>query len=368
MSQLLADLRYALRSLRRVPLFTTVAVLSMAFGIAANTAVFTLLDQVILRRLPVPRPAELVQVHARGMENFGGGMGDGSELSYPMYRDLRDQNEVFAGLFCRAQTSLHVGYDGTHRPGLRASSSPARSSRCSACVLRSGGSSRRTTNGRRAGIRWRCSGSRTGGRASTAIPEIVGRTITVNGQPLEVVGVVQQGFEGLDIGQPAQVYVPVSMQPKMGPAWLQLEGRRFRWVQVYGRLRAGMTAGDGAGRHPASLPRAAAAGVNGRQLHAGIARHEAAVPRRRADRRGRVPRPFIAARLRDRAADHPDGARRRRAVDRLRERVATSSSRAAPRGSASWRCGSPSARRGGRSCGCCSSRASCSRPSAPSPG
>ena len=72
-------------------------------------------------------------------------------------------------------------------------------------------------------------------------PAIVGHTITVNGHPLEVVGVVQQAFEGFDIGHPVQVYVPVSMQPKMGPAWLQLEGRRFRWVQAYARLRDGMT-------------------------------------------------------------------------------------------------------------------------------
>ena len=60
MAHLAADLRYAVRSLRRVPLFTAIAVLSMAFGIAANTAVFTLVDQVVLRTLPVARPGELV--------------------------------------------------------------------------------------------------------------------------------------------------------------------------------------------------------------------------------------------------------------------------------------------------------------------
>jgi predicted permease len=241
MSQLLAELRYALRSLRRVPLFTTVAVFSMAFGIAANTAVFTLLDQVILRTLPVARPSELVQVHARGMESFGGGMGDGTELSYPMYRDLRDKNTVFGGMFCRAQTSLHVGYHGRTeqvagelvsgsyfpllgvRPALGRLFTPEDD---------------RAPGGHPVAVlgftHWR---SRFNGD-----PSIVGRSITVNGHALEVVGVVQQGFEGLDIGQPVQLYVPVSMQPKMGPAWLQLEGRRFRWVQVYARLRNGMTA------------------------------------------------------------------------------------------------------------------------------
>ncbi len=70
---------------------------------------------------------------------------------------------------------------------------------------------------------------------------IVGRAITVNGHPLEVIGVVQAGFDGLDLGQPPQLYVPVTMQPQMGPAWLQLDTRRFRWVQVFARLREGVT-------------------------------------------------------------------------------------------------------------------------------
>ncbi len=240
MSQLLADLRYTLRTLRRVPLFTTVAVLSMAFGIAANTAVFTLLDQVILRKLPVSHPAELVQVDARGMENFSGGMGDGTELSYPMYRDLRDENTVFAGMFCRAQTSLHVGHNGRTEQvaGELVSGSffPLLGVQPAIGRLFTADDDR-TPGGHPVAVlgfaHWR---SRFNGD-----PAIVGRSITVNGQSLEVIGVVQQGFEGLDIGQPVQLYVPVSMQPKMGPAWLQLEGRRFRWVQVYARLRNSMT-------------------------------------------------------------------------------------------------------------------------------
>ena len=72
MTHLLADLRLAARSLARAPLFTLVAVVSIALGIGANTAVFTLLDQVALRPLPVERPAELVQIHTRDEENYGG--------------------------------------------------------------------------------------------------------------------------------------------------------------------------------------------------------------------------------------------------------------------------------------------------------
>ncbi len=240
MAHLAADLRYAVRSLRRVPLFTAIAVLSMAFGIAANTAVFTLVDQVVLRTLPVARPGELVQVSAPDTESYGGGMGDGTELSYAMYRDLRDHNEVFAGMFCRMQTGLTITYGGRSelasaelvsgtffpqlgvRPAVGRLFSPAED---------------RVAGGHPVAVLgfnyWM---SRFAGDRS-----IVGKAITVNGHPLEVIGIVQQGFDGLDFGQPPQVYVPVTMQPQMGPAWLQLEGRRFRWVQVFARLREGVT-------------------------------------------------------------------------------------------------------------------------------
>jgi predicted permease len=82
-------------------------------------------------------------------------------------------------------------------------------------------------------------------------PSAIGQTVRVNGYAFEIVGVVQAGFDGFDIGQPAQIYVPVTMQPKLGPAWVQIETRRFRWVQVYGRLRPGLTAqGAQAGLQP----------------------------------------------------------------------------------------------------------------------
>ena len=105
MTHLLADLRLAARSLARAPLFTFVAVVSIALGIGANTAVFTLLDQVALRPLPIQRPDELVQIHARGEENYGGGSGNGTELSWPMFRDFQDKAAGFAGVVGRVSTS-----------------------------------------------------------------------------------------------------------------------------------------------------------------------------------------------------------------------------------------------------------------------
>ena len=99
MRNLVADLRFALRTLAKSPIFTGVAVLSLALGIGANTAIFSLLDQILLRLLPVKRPAELVLLTMRG-SHYGSNWG-GNAISYPMYRDFKDHNEVFSGMFCR---------------------------------------------------------------------------------------------------------------------------------------------------------------------------------------------------------------------------------------------------------------------------
>ena len=240
MRYLPADLRYALRGLAKAPLFTAVAVLSIAFGIASNTSVFTLVDQVVLRKLPVERPGDLVQVSAKGTESYGGGMGDGTELSYAMYRDLRDRNEVFSGMFCRMPTALHVSDGGRTEQTLGELVSgtfftelglwPAAGRLFTPADERAPGAHPYAV------LSYRYWHTRFNGD-----PGVIGRRITVNGHPLEVVGVVDSRFPGFDVGRPAQVYVPISMQPQMGPAWLQLEGRRFRWVQVFGRLRQGVT-------------------------------------------------------------------------------------------------------------------------------
>src|SRR5215469_16040714 len=101
MKMLLQNLRYALRQLRKYPGFTAIAVLTLAVGIAANAAIFSLVDQVILKRLPVQEPDRLVQLKFVGSDTgHTDSYGGGRELyfSYPMYRDLRDHNNVFSGM------------------------------------------------------------------------------------------------------------------------------------------------------------------------------------------------------------------------------------------------------------------------------
>src|SRR5262245_9245571 len=99
------DLRHAIRTLRHAPVFTLVVVLTLALGIGANTAIFSLMDQLLLRLLPVSHPEQLVQLDGPGP--FNGRTMNDRTFSYPMYRDIRDRNDVLSGAIARA------GFDAT---------------------------------------------------------------------------------------------------------------------------------------------------------------------------------------------------------------------------------------------------------------
>src|SRR5256885_13633793 len=104
------DFKYALRTLRRSPGFAGVAALTLALGIGANTAIFTLLDQILLRLLPVKDPSALVLLGMRG-HHYGNNWG-GNAISHPMFRDFQAHNEVFSGMFCRFPYHVALTFAG----------------------------------------------------------------------------------------------------------------------------------------------------------------------------------------------------------------------------------------------------------------
>src|SRR5208283_3033856 len=107
---MLAEIRYALRTLKNSPVFASVAILSLALGIGANTAIFTLVDQLLLRLLPVKNPQQLVLLSWKG-EYYGGNRGM-KVLSYPMYKDIRERNQVFSDMMCRRDISVSLSFNG----------------------------------------------------------------------------------------------------------------------------------------------------------------------------------------------------------------------------------------------------------------
>lgn len=238
MRNLLADLRFALRSFAKAPVFTAVAIVSLALGIGANTAIFTLVDQVLLRALPVEKPQQLVQVFARG-SHYGSNWGMNS-MSYPMYRDFRDQNQVFSGVICRFATASSLSYSGATE---RVSAELVSGNYFEVLGVRAAAGRLITPedDGTPGGSPVVVLGheywtNRFGGKS-----DIIGQTIHVNNFPMTVIGVTQAGFHGVDLGYNPQVLVPAAMKKQMTPGWDAMEDRRTRWVQVFARMKPGVT-------------------------------------------------------------------------------------------------------------------------------
>jgi predicted permease len=231
------DSRYAFRGLRKSPLFTVVAVLTLALGIGANTAIFSLLDQVLLRTLPVKHPEQLVFLAEHGIR-FGSSWGD-NDISYPMYRDFRDRNQVFSGMFCRFPTSVGLSY-GDHTERVDAelvSGSYFQTLGVTAAVGRILTPDDDRTPGGHPVAMLSYNFWQTGFSSDRSV---VGKTMVMNGYAMTVIGVAQAGFEGVELGYKPKVFIPIMMQVQMWPRRNRLEERSLHWVTAYARLRPGI--------------------------------------------------------------------------------------------------------------------------------
>src|SRR5450755_2191675 len=242
MMSVFEDLRYSLRGIRKSPLFAIVALASLALGIGANTAVFSLMDQALLRSLPVKNPEQLVLFRAPGPRrgNVNTNYGDEVTFSYPMYREFRDGNPVFSGVMARFPINFSMSWhDQTERVygdlvsgnyfdvlgvhaaiGRTFTQEDDRKPAAEPVVVLSYGYWKRRFGGD---------------------PGVLNQVVTLNAHPMTIVGVAQAGFKSVGVGEAPDVFVPMMMQGVMMPRGSDLEKRSSMWLNIFARLKPGIS-------------------------------------------------------------------------------------------------------------------------------
>ncbi len=242
MNGLLQDLRFAVRQLRKSPGFAAVAIITLALGIGANTAIFSLLDQALLRSLPVKDADRLVLLKYEG-SNTGhlDSRTDGKfYFSYPMYRDLRDRNSVFSGVI--ATDWAQVGVQWHNQPDLV----PAE--------LVSGNYFDVLSVQPAVGRMFVAADDLVPDANPVVVlsfsywqhrfgadPRIVNDSIEINGHPFTIVGVAPPAFHSVVLGDRPDVFVPMMMKAEVIPGSKDLEVRRSSWLNIIGKLKPGMS-------------------------------------------------------------------------------------------------------------------------------
>lgn len=235
------DLKLAVRGLFRSPLFSIVAILSLALGIGANTAIFTLIDQILLRKLPVKNADELVMLYQSGPHS-GSNMGARMH-SYPIYQQYQQRAEPLQEVIARRLADASVAIDNqTERIDIEMVSGNYFT------MLGVGPAAGRVFNSQEDDQTY-------SGHPVVVIsydywtrrfandPSAIGKKILVNNYPMTIVGVSARGFAGVDPARSPQMRVPILMKPVVVPEWdwVKMSDERTRWVQVFARLKPGYT-------------------------------------------------------------------------------------------------------------------------------
>ncbi len=233
------DLRFSARSFVRTPSFTAAAVLSLTLGIGATTAIYSLVDQVLLHALPVHQPEQLVLIDWKG-DQVANGFGSWNLMSYPICRDLDLQKQFFEGVFCRALTTINLSTGGDHQPAIAeiVSGTYFPVLGVNAAVGRVlGNDDDGAPNANPVVVLsydfWQTQ--------LGSAPDVVGRKVLVNQHPMTVIGVAASAFRGIDIGEVPSLWIPASMSAQVIPGFDGLLDRRTCWMQILGRLKPGMT-------------------------------------------------------------------------------------------------------------------------------
>jgi len=241
MSSWWKDLRYGFRQLRLSPGFTSIAILTLALGIGANTAIFQLIDAIRLRSIPVKKPEELATVRIAD-RHWGSGQFSGpfSQLTFPMWEQIRDRQQGFSQIAVWSSDRFNLGTGGEIRY---------------AKTLRVGGEffqvlGTKPLSGRLLGPADDQPGCAIGGadisyafwqRNFGGDPAIVGKRLSLDGNSFEIVGVTLPGFTGISVGDTFDVAVPICIEPIMSPRNDRLKLRHAWWLASIGRLKPGWT-------------------------------------------------------------------------------------------------------------------------------
>ena len=229
------DVRLSFRTLARNPGFTIVAIVTLALGIGVNTAVFTLVDTLGFRPLPVPNPRQIVSLGSaiRGRQDS-----HNQGFPFPVYLTIREANQAFSGLIAWSLFSVHLSADGfTERlNGEMVSANFTEVLGIEPSVGRGFLPEEGQTPGRHpvamiSDRLWRERFHRS--------REVVGKTVKVNGHPFTLIGVVPKRFKGFSGGS-ADVWVPMMMQPQVWPP-NRLDNPNYSWLSMIGRLKPDMT-------------------------------------------------------------------------------------------------------------------------------
>ena len=251
--ELLQDIRYGLRTLRRSPVFTVVVVLSLALGTGANAAIFQLVNAVRLQSLPVERPGELVSIgidrHGKGRS--GRGVRGRSIHTEPIWQALRAEQQAFAAVFAWGSSSWDLSTSGEYRParGFYVSGNffDALGVQPHAGRLLSEADDRKGCGSPAAVLSHGFWQSR-----YAADPSVVGRPIMLDRQPFEIIGVAPAGFFGVEVGRTFDVVIPMCAEPLVRGTDAGTGVERFWWLDIMGRLKPGWTV-DRAAAHLAAI-------------------------------------------------------------------------------------------------------------------
>jgi predicted permease len=241
------NFKLAFRTLSRTPFVTAVAVMSLGLGIGANAAIFSLFNQILIRPLPVAEPSRLVNLAARGPKpgsNSCNNAGDCDVVfSYPMFRDLERQQTVFTGIAAHRQIGVNLAYKGQTLDGeamlISGSYFPVLGLTPSLGRLIDSNDDRAPDQSNVVVLShsyWRL--------RFDASPSVLNETLLVNGQPMTIVGVAPEGFDGTTIGSHPEVFAPITMMTVLRPGRSPFENRRFYWTYLFARLRPGVTIDD----------------------------------------------------------------------------------------------------------------------------